>query len=472
MSSRWFLLIKQMNSEKKFYIENLGCAKNQVDSEVIIASLEQDGWMRILDPSAASLIIVNTCGFIEPAKEESIDVLVSYRDAFPDAVLVAAGCLSQRYSKDLAESMPDLDGIFGNNAVSMISDFIAEQAAGSGQLVKVPGITEPGDASVDKDDVLSINRKILLSGPSTAFVKLAEGCSNNCSFCAIPLIRGGLRSRRPSSVIEEISRLTESGTGEINLIAQDLGSYGTDIGEGGKPGACLLPDLLAEIEKLPGDFIVRMLYIHPDKFPLEILDICSVSSRIVPYFDIPFQHASASVLASMNRRGNSEKYLNLLETIRGRLPDAVIRTTFLLGFPGETRSDVDELEQFIKAARLEWAGFFSYSREEDTPAYDMESPRKHKRRSRTAGNDIERLQAVQTEITGEVFGRFTGKKLRLLVEEAVEQEDLYLCRAWMQAPEVDGLVVLHAEEASLQPGDFVEAEIRAVNGIDLEAVLS
>jgi ribosomal protein S12 methylthiotransferase len=437
----------------------------------MIASLEASGWMRIIDPAMASVIIVNTCGFIEPAKKESVDVLVSYRDAFPDAVLIAAGCLSQRYAGELAKSMPDLDGIFGNNSVSMISDFISEQAAGAGQLVKVPAMNEIDAASVLKDDELSINRKILLSGASTSFVKLAEGCSNNCSFCAIPLIRGGLRSRRPESVIEEIGRLTASGIGEINLIAQDLGSYGMDLEQGGITGTCLLPDLLSEIEKLPGDFIVRMLYIHPDKFPLEILDICSGSSRIVPYFDIPFQHASATVLAAMNRHGNAEKYLELLQTIRGKLPGAVIRTTFLVGFPGESKADVDELEAFIKAAKLEWAGFFSYSREEDTPAYELEGPRQHKRRSKTAEKNVERLQVLQTGITTEVFSRFIGRKLRLLVEEAVEKEDLYLCRAWMQAPEVDGLVVLHAKEGSLQPGVFVEADITGINGIDLEATL-
>jgi len=453
-----------------FYIENLGCAKNQVDAEVMINALQSDGWQRTVDPSSAKLIIVNTCGFIEPAKKESVDVLISYRDAFPDAVVIAAGCLSERYSADLSESMPELDGIFGNASLSLITDFVKKQADSGKQLVMVPALDAVADEEASRDDIFSINRTVLLSGPASAYVKLAEGCSNNCSFCAIPVIRGAHRSRKPGSVVEEIKKLVDTGIREINLIAQDLGSYGVDLDDGGK-GVCILPGLLTEIDKLPGDFVVRMLYIHPDHFPLDILDICAGSSKILSYFDIPFQHASADVLRAMNRKGSAGEHSALLEKIRAKLPDAVIRTTFLLGFPGESKDDIAELEEFIKAAKLEWAGFFSYSREEDTPAYNMETERKHKSKHKSVEKAVERMQVLQSEATAKAFGRFIGQKLRLLVEEAVEQEDLYLCRAWMQAPEVDGLVVLHADEGSLIPGSFVEAEITGLNGIDLEAVL-
>ncbi|MBI9107988.1 MAG: 30S ribosomal protein S12 methylthiotransferase RimO [Spirochaetales bacterium] len=451
-------------------MENLGCAKNQVDAEVMINALQSEGWLRTLDPAEADFIIVNTCGFIEPAKKESVDVLISYRDAFPDAVVIAAGCLSERYSADLSAAMPELDGIFGNASLSRITDFIRMKAETDGQLVMVPALDEVTSDAAKRDDIFSIGRAVLLSGPSSAYVKLAEGCSNNCSFCAIPLIRGPLRSRAIKSVVEEIKHLTESGILEINLIAQDLGSYGVDL-EAGGDGPCLLFGLLSEIDKLSGDFIVRMLYIHPDNFPLEILDICAESSKILPYFDIPFQHASAEILRTMNRKGSSEKHLDLLGAIRKRLPEAVIRTTFLVGFPGEGKADTAELEQFITTAKLEWAGFFSYSREEDTPAYNMETERKHKSRHKSTEKNVQRMQGLQSAVTTEAFGRFIGRKLRLFVEEAVEKEDLYLCRAWFQAPEVDGLVVLHADEGSLKPGSFVEAEVTGINGIDLEAVL-
>lgn len=437
----------------------------------MIGALRAEGWKMSDDPANADLIIVNTCGFIEPAKKESIDVLISYRDAFPEAVVIAAGCLSERYSADLAEAMPELDGIFGNMSLSRITEFVKKQAETKKQLVMVPALDAVSDDEAGRDDIFSINRTVLLSGPASAYVKLAEGCSNNCSFCAIPVIRGPLRSRKPESVVAEVKHLAESGLREINLIAQDLGSYGVDLEDGGS-GVCLLSDLLKEIDALPGDFIVRMLYIHPDNFPLEILDICAKSSRILSYFDIPFQHASADILAAMNRRGNAEKHLELLSAIRSKLPDAVVRTTFLCGFPGEGKDDVQDLEDFIKEARLEWAGFFSYSREEDTPAYNMESERKHNSKQKSVEKTVEKLQELQSAVTTEAFGRFIGKKLSLLVEESVEMEDLYLCRAWFQAPEVDGLVVLHADEGSLLPGSFVDAEITGINGIDLEAVLS
>ena len=432
----------------------------------MIAELDSRGWQRTSDPGEADIIIVNTCGFIEPAKEESVDVLIAFRDAFPDAKVIAAGCLSQRYHEDLSKSMSDIDGIFGNYSVSKIGDFADRIIESESPIVEIP-------ETEGREDALSMNRTVLLSGASSAYVKLAEGCSNNCSFCAIPLIRGTVRSRQPGSIITEISNLvSEKGVREINLIAQDLGSYGQDLEVDGKKGRCLLPQLLSEINGLPGDFFVRMLYIHPDKFPLEILDICAEDgSRIVPYFDIPFQHASAPVLRAMNRKGNSEIYLNLISGIRSKLPDAAIRTTFMLGFPGETREDISVLEDFIEKAELEWAGFFVYSREEDTPAYDLESPRRLKKRTKTAGKELGRLQELQTEISSARLARFAGTRQRLLVEEAVEEEDLYLCRGWMQAPEVDGLTVLHAGEGRLMPGDIVDAEITGINGIDLEATL-
>ena len=365
--------------------------------------------------------------------------------------------------------MPEIDGIFGNSSVSMITDFVRRLSHGDNQYVNVPSLSEIDSADAERDDHLSVYRKTLLSGASTAYVKLAEGCSNNCSFCAIPLIRGPVRSRPVKSIVDEIRNLSADGVGEINLIAQDLGSYGIDLEWDGQRGACLLPELLSEIEKLPGDFFVRMLYIHPDNFPAGLLKICAGSSRIVPYFDIPFQHASEPVLSAMNRSGSSAVYLDLLARIRSALPDAVIRTTFLLGFPGEKRGDIEELERFIRAAELDWAGFFVYSPEEDTPAYDIEGPGKLKKRARSAEKELARLQEIQTEITAGRVSRFKGSRMRLIVEEGVDGEDLYLCRAWFQAPEVDSLVVLHAKEGSLAAGDFTEAEIIGVNGIDLEA---
>ena len=327
-----------MYKTKSFYIESLGCAKNQVDSEILINSLLDLGWKQEEDPSVSSFIIVNTCGFIESAKQESIDVLISYRDAFPQSKIIATGCLSQRYPKELGSSMPNIDGILGNKNVTAISELIEKIYSTNTEnpLVRLVNSNEISTHQIEKDETYSKTRKVLLSKRGSAYVKIAEGCNNNCSFCAIPLIRGRLKSRKIENIIEEIRNLTENGIKEINLIAQDLGSYGRDINK----GKCLLANLLLEAEKIPGSFKIRMLYIHPDNFPLEIIPICAKSKRILHYFDIPFQHASKKILLKMNRQGDSEKYLNLIDSIKKGLPNAVIRTTFMLGFPGETTKDI------------------------------------------------------------------------------------------------------------------------------------
>ena len=262
-----------MYKTKSFYIESLGCAKNQVDSEILINSLLDLGWKQEEDPSVSSFIIVNTCGFIESAKQESIDVLISYRDAFPQSKIIATGCLSQRYPKELGSSMPNIDGILGNKNVTAISELIEKIYSTNTEnpLVRLVNSNEISTHQIEKDETYSKTRKVLLSKRGSAYVKIAEGCNNNCSFCAIPLIRGRLKSRKIENIIEEIRNLTENGIKEINLIAQDLGSYGRDINK----GKCLLANLLLEAEKIPGSFKIRMLYIHPDNFPLEIIPICA-----------------------------------------------------------------------------------------------------------------------------------------------------------------------------------------------------
>ncbi len=453
-----------MENLRTYYLESLGCAKNQVDSEVIIESLNKAEWQRVTDPALAKLIIVNTCGFIESAREESINVLISFRDAFPDAWVVSAGCLSQRYYDELAESMPELDGIFGNSYPGMVSEFVERLGKGNSQKVFIPEEGSADNQQTETEEILSEEREQLLSTEGSAYIKLAEGCSNNCSFCAIPIIRGPVKSRSIEGIEKEARNLVARGIYEINLIAQDLGSFAVDT-----EGQCKLPELLSRLDAIEGDFIIRMLYIHPDNFPEEILEICKNSRHIVPYFDIPFQHASEQVLEAMNRRGNPGKYLYLINKIRTVLPEAVIRTTFMLGFPGETPEDLEILETFIKDAKVDWAGFFVYSREEGTAAYSLENQRKIKKTVAAASRQLEHFQQVQQDVSEEAMKRFRGQKMRLLVEERVEKENLFICRAWLQAPEVDGLVVLNSDDVSLKPGDTVSAVVTAVNGLDLEA---
>jgi len=290
------------------------------------------------------------------------------------------------------------------------------------------------------------------------YVKLAEGCGNRCSYCAIPLIRGGLVSRSRADILEEVRGLLERGVYELVLIAQDLASFGLERGQ-----AELVP-LLKEVLRLPGRFWVRLLYLHPDHVPDGLLDVVESDERILPYFDLPFQHASASVLARMGRSGSGRRYLELVDSIRRRLPEAVLRSTFLVGFPGESEEDFRELEAFQQAAALDWAGVFSYSREEGTRAAAL--------RPRVPAPEVRRrrqvLERAQESITVGRLERQVGRVLEVLVEEAVQGEGLYLGRAYLHAPEVDGLVVVKA--AGLEPGATVRARITARRGMDLEAV--
>ena len=424
---------------RAFHVESLGCAKNQVDSERMIAALIGAGWRLAAAPEEADVLIVNTCGFITSAKKESIETSLELKQRHPEKKVIMVGCLSERYGQDLAQQLPEIDGFLGNRDPSRIVELLAGTGGGA---------REP-------TGVRSYERQHLLSFPGSAYLKIAEGCRNRCTYCAIPLIRGDLASRRPVEVVEEARQLLDRGIRELVLIAQDLGSYGRDLGE---PG---LPLLLSEISRIPGDYWVRLLYIHPDHFPDGILDVMAADSRFLPYFDLPFQHAAPGVLRAMGRRGDPEANLELLSRIRARLPSAVIRSTFLLGFPGETDSDFAELLSFQERARPDWLGCFTYSREEDTPAFSMPG-RVTKAVAERRKSDIEIRQGPITERS---LDAHIGSTLDVLVEEQVQGEQLSLGRAYLQAPDVDGLVVVRA---SVQPGSRCAVRIERRNGVDLE----
>ena len=433
---------------KRFYIDNHGCAKNQVDAEEIATRLSLEGWTQSETPDDAGLIIVNSCGFIEDAKKESLEAVMAFRAAWPGKRIMLAGCLSQRYATALDADLSEADGIFGNGDLSLVG--AAAEAALSGKRQSLAPAIRP---------YKPIRRKQLTGFPGLAYLKIAEGCSNHCSFCAIPLIRGDLSSREPEDVAREFEDLIGTGVWEVCLIGQDLGSYGLD-----RSGRPLLPELLSAISGLSGDFRLRMLYIHPDRFPLSILDACARDTRIAPYFDLPFQHGSVSILKAMNRSGNAQDYLRLLGDIRSALPQAVIRSTLLTGFPGETEEDFAALRDFQDKARLDWLGAFSYSREEDTQAYTMRGrvPKKLAQARKKA------IEVAQRPITEAALARFTNTKQTVLVEEQIEGEDLAIARGYMNAPEVDGSIVVVGSQ--LRAGQRVDVRVTAVRGVDLEAV--
>ena len=440
----------------RFWIDRHGCAKNDVDGEEIAARLEAAGHVFADDAGSADLIIVNTCGFIEEAKKESIGAVVAIKAAYPQKRVLVAGCLSQRYSAQLAADLGEADGIVGNADLSAVLA-AAESTLAGGRPVLVPATPSAAVPSIG-----FVQRTRRFDFPGTAHVKATEGCSNFCSFCAIPLIRGGLRSRPLDDVLAECLDLVRQGVRELVLIGQDLGSYGRDSG-----GVPLLPELLAAISASDGDFRLRTLYIHPDNFPERALDAIAADPRLLPYFDIPFQHASPRILAAMNRRGDAGSHLALIERIRATLPDAAIRSTFLVGFPGETDEDFAELRDFQELAQLDWVGSFAYSREEGTAAYGLRG----RVPKRTVAARRASLEEAQERITRGRLERFVGRELDVLVEERVEratvdEEELSIGRAWNQAPEVDGLTVLRG---SHEAGSVVRARVTAVNGVDFDA---
>ena len=435
---------------KTFYIVNLGCSKNQVDGETIVALMEQKGW-KYTDLEDADVVIINTCGFINDAKEESINTILNCKSSYPDKVVIAAGCLAQRYGRELSDEMSEADGFVGNRDLYAVPDAVEKIVKGRTRLVS-PSVPSP-DCFVE--------RNTLFTFPRSTYIKIAEGCNNNCTYCAIPLIRGQLRSIPADIIIKEIKSFVRKGFFEINLVSQDLASWGTDIGQD-------LIYLLRRISRLKGDFRIRLLYMHPDKFNPEILPIFKKESRLIPYFDIPFQHASEPILAAMGRKGNKDKYLRLISTIRKALPDSVIRSTMMLGFPGEKDEDFQCLMDFLKEAQLDWCGFFTYSREEGTRAFSF----KGKVPIATAGLRKEQAQDLQNRITEKRLESYVGKEIEVLVEEIMAEEEIALGRGYMNAPEVDGAVILHSELAAdggIKPGDVVRAKVVKRNNIDLEA---
>jgi len=449
---------------KKVYIENLGCAKNQVDAEIMLDSLKETGEWEYCELSEyADLIIVNTCGFIEPAREESLNTLFELRAQYPDKKIIMAGCLSERYGRQISGDLVEADGFFGNMNLSKIPLFAGQIMSGE-RAELYPGLPERE----------YFTRKKLFSFPGSGYLKISEGCSHHCRYCAIPLIRGELRSRPFDEIVSDAKNLISQGVAELNLIAQDLAAYGTELntskglGRGRSPGKGKFLDLLETLSSLEGKHVLRMLYIHPDDFPAELPQLVKERSNILPYFDIPFQHAALPVLCGMGRRGSAEQYLDLIGGIRETLPDAVIRSTFMLGFPGEKKNHFDELLDFAGKAQLDWAGIFIYSPEEGTPSFTERTVSSHKRAASRAAGHKQELEQLQNGITEQRLDRWVGRDFDVLIEEKIEQEDLLIGRMFAQAPEVDGSTVVLSDTG--KPGDVIRCGIRRRVGIDLVAV--
>lgn len=436
-----------MAEKKSLYMMTLGCPKNRVDSEVMLGTLTQRGYQLVPEAADAEVIVINTCAFIGPAKQESIDnilELAEYKKTGKCNTLVVTGCLSQRYSGDLQKDMPEVDHFLGTSAYAQIGDLLAAEAA--------PRMVIP-----DPDYIHDAKTPRINSSPSyTAYLKISEGCDNACAFCIIPTLRGGQRSRPIKDIVAEAKKLADEGVVELNLVAQDLTAYGHDL-----PGKPKLWELLKELCKVDVKWI-RLHYAYPRVFPDELIDVIASEPKIAKYLDMPVQHASDKLLRSMKRGRDSVFLKGLLEKIRARVPGIVMRTSLIVGLPGETEEDFELLKEFVKEQRFERLGVFQYSDEEGTAAYDME-PKVPKK---TIERRWREIMAIQQRINREQHKKLIGKRLEVLVSGAAEESnDLLVGRHEGQAPEIDGQVYIN--DGLAYPGEIVTVEITEAHAYDL-----
>ncbi len=434
--------------QKKVHLVSLGCARNLVDSEVMIGTLLQNGWVHSSEANDADAIIVNTCGFIQSAKEESIDTILGFADLKkkkPELRLIVAGCLAQRYKTQLAKGIPEVDFFVGTDQFTQI-----------GSLLESP--PEQGTVIAKRANYLyneNLPRVNTLSKHS-AYVKVAEGCGHNCAFCIIPAIRGRLRSRPISSVVKEVEQLTAQGVKEIILIAQDLAAYGRDR------GSDELVPLLKELVQIKDLHWLRMLYMYPENISDEFLELMAREDKIVKYLDIPVQHASNEVLSRMNRILTQEQMRSVFQRVRDKVPGIALRTTVMVGFPGEEAEDFRHLASFLGQQRFEHLGCFTYSQEEGTVAARMKDQVEEGIKQERYNN----LMTLQREISRAKMAQFVGKTFSALVLKKDDETCRWEGRLSIQAPDVDGIVYISGE--NLECGEI--REVRIVDSLEYDLI--
>ncbi|MFG2831736.1 30S ribosomal protein S12 methylthiotransferase RimO [Streptomyces sp. NPDC048434] len=478
-----------MPERRTVALVTLGCARNEVDSEELAGRLAADGWDLVEEAADADVAVVNTCGFVEAAKKDSVDALLEANDLKDHGrtqAVVAVGCMAERYGKELAEALPEADGVLGFDDYSNISDRLQTILNGGIHAAHTPrdrrkllpispserqgsaDVALPGHAQDTPPEDLPEGiapasgpraplRRRLGSSP-VASVKLASGCDRRCSFCAIPSFRGSFISRRPSDVLGETRWLAGEGVKEIMLVSENNTSYGKDLGD-----IRLLETLLPELAAVDGIERIRVSYLQPAEMRPGLIDVLTGTDKVAPYFDLSFQHSAPGVLRAMRRFGGTDSFLELLETIRTKAPQAGARSNFIVGFPGESESDLAELERFITEARLDAIGIFGYSDEDGTEAASYED----KVDPDVVAERLARMSRLAEELTAQRAEERVGETVRVLVDR-IDDEDGIVGRAAHQAPETDGVTLLSTDQ-ELEPGRMVEAKVVASEGVDLVA---
>lgn len=434
----------------KIMFISLGCDKNLVDTEMMLGILAQKGFSFTDAEEEAEAVVVNTCCFINDAKEESINTLLEMAELKKSGqikALIAAGCLAERYREEIQKEIPEVDAILGTMAIEQVAEALEGVLAG-----------ESRNRYRDINEVPTYGKKrIVTTGGHYAYMKIAEGCDKHCTYCIIPKVRGNYRSIPMESLIKEAEELAEGGVKELILVAQETTLYGVDL-----YGEKSLPKLLRKLAAVPGIYWIRLLYCYPEEITKELIDVIKQEEKVCNYLDIPIQHASDKVLKRMGRRTDRAELQSIIEQLRREIPDICLRTTLIAGFPGETEEDHKELLDFVEKMQFDRLGAFTYSQEEGTPAADMEGQIEETvKEERRAG-----LMELQQEIAFSKAEDMIGRVLTVMVEGKIADEDVYVTRTYKDAPEVDGYLFLNTT-AELMSGDFVKVQVTGSNEYDL-----
>lgn len=432
---------------------SLGCPKNQLDTEVMLHEVLQAGYEITPEETEADIVIINTCAFIESAKQEAIDNIldVAWLKKHNNLqAIIVTGCLAERYREEIFKELPEVDALLGVGSIHNIVEAIKAVETKAGRKKKYASFE-------DKEQVRLGGDRVLTTPEYTAYLKIAEGCDNRCAYCAIPAIRGKFRSRPMEDLVAEAKQLEELGVRELNIVAQDITRYGLDL-----YGEYRLAELLHRITEATAIPWIRLLYCYPDKITDELVAEMRDNPRIVKYIDMPMQHISDHMLTAMNRHGDSALIRSVVEKLRREIPEIVIRTTFITGFPGETEEDFEELCTFVREMEFDHVGVFPYSREEDTPAYDFPDQID----SQVAQDRADMIMADQMEINARKNEAKVGKIIKVLCEDYDAVSEIHFGRSEADAPEIDGKVYFRAP-GRIAPGSFMYVKIREVSEYDL-----